>query len=359
MRDLQVWEKIYYSIRSRLSIPYSDFKYKWPLGFLKRLRMWKMGFIGDKYIAYDFSNNKPDKYLSDYQQVMARFINAPFSEILNNKLIFEKMYSSVVKVPKNYLLINDGKVFKLDSTETEEYFNAISVYGAVERLCRKYGRLVLKPMRGALGRGILIVTYVDLDELIINKERKKRAELEGFFNSLKLYLVTEYVEQASYSKLLYPLSANTMRILTMINPEDNQPFITAAVKRIGTDLSAPVDNNSIGGISASINLETGELGSASQFTGTSLVWHDYHPNSGAKIKGTFLPNWPAVKDKVLEIAGRYPFIKYVGWDILDQDNGIVALEGNNHQQFRLLQIHKPILLDPRAVNFYRYHKIIR
>jgi len=358
MRDLSNWEKCYYSTRSRLSIPYLDLKEKWPVGFLDRLKMWKMGFLCDKFVAYDFKKYEPDKYLTDYQQVMARFINYPYSEILNNKLIFEKVFSRHVKVPKSYAVIDSGRISLLDPEAKDIVTDGENILRVIEELCCKFGRVVLKPVKGALGKGVMIIVHSGQGQLVVNNQQWSSEELAYFLGSLKLYLVSEYIEQAAYSKQIYPFAANAMRILTMFDPYDNQPFIAAAVKRFGTDASAPVDNNGAGGICASVNLETGELSSASQFTKTGIIWHDFHLNSGAQIKGIRIPNWTAVKEKVLEIAGRYPFIKYVGWDILDQDDGIVALEGNNHPQFRLLQIHKPILLDPRVVNFYRYHKII-
>ncbi len=79
--------KLYNSVRSRLGIIKTDLRSGNPLGFIKKLRMWGIGFLGDKYIAYNLDRNNRKDYLTDFQGVMARFINELYSEILNNKML--------------------------------------------------------------------------------------------------------------------------------------------------------------------------------------------------------------------------------------------------------------------------------
>ena len=358
VRSLKLWEKYYYSTRSRCGIPYNDIKNNSSVGFLSKLKMWKMGFLSDKVVAYDFKNYKANRYLTDHQQAMTRFINYPYSAILNNKLVFEKVFSNQVKVPKSYAIIDNGSLLLLDPEFTDVVTNANDIYRSIKEMCFKCGNIVLKPIKGALGKGVFIVTCINEYEFLVNNKLWTKEKLSSYLGSLKLCLVSEYLDQANYSKQLYPNATNTLRVVTMINPVDNKAFIAVAVKRMGTDQSAPVDNNSNGGICASINLETGELSSASQFTKSIILWHDYHPNSGTQIKGIQIPKWTSIKENVLSLANRNNFLKYVGWDVLEQNNGIAFLEGNNHPRFRLHQIHKPILEDQRVVDFYKYHKII-
>lgn len=49
---------------------------------------------------------------------------------------------------------------------------------------------------------------------------------------------------------------------------------------------------------------------------------------------------------------------YVGWDIIVTDDGYKIIEGNNYSDVNLLQIHRPLLADPRVRRFYLYHGII-
>ena len=41
------------------------------------------------------------------------------------------------------------------------------------------------------------------------------------------------------------------------------------------------------------------------------------------------------------------------------DDGFRILEGNQYTDVNLLQIHGPLLADPRVAAFYRRHRVIR
>ncbi len=358
MKSLTKKEKFYYAVRSRLGVIRNDLRKKYPLGLAKRLKMWKLGFIGDKYVAYNLAVNNPKDYTSDFQEVMARFINQPYAEVLNNKLIFEMVYSKYVRVPRTLALLDDGYYIEYPTLDNRSFSQHTDVYEAIVQLAKQHGRLVIKPVRGAMGTGVMLLERTDSEQLVINGQIRSKEELKEHFQGLRDYFVSEYIEQAGYSKILYPHALNTMRLFTMVCPERNEPFLAAAVKKIGTDKSAPLDNNSIGGMAAAIDMESGVLSAASQFLGNRVTWFKRHPDSGALIEGVIVPNWADVKNKILEVAGALPFIKYVGWDVVEQDGGIVILEGNNHPQSRLLQMHKPLLKDSRVANFYRFHGLL-
>jgi hypothetical protein len=359
MRELKRWNRSYYKLRSRLAIIRIDLKAKWPLGINKRLKMWKIGLLSDKYTAYDLKRNDYRLYTTDFQEIIARFINYPYSEVLNNKLIFERFYREHVKVPRSYAIIDNGLIYEYRLTN-KGFTEPKTIIGPeLEKLAEQYGKLVMKPIKGAMGAGVMIVSSAGAGRLAINNKVYDTSALEESLRSLKQYFISEYIEQASYSRNIFPGAMNSMRILTMIDPEENRPFIAAAVKRFGTHKSAPIDNNAIGGIAAAIDMDTGELSKAAQFTGKEVIWHSKHPDSGVAIEGVVIPNWAAIKEKIYSLLICFPMIKYVGWDIAEQDEGIVALEGNNHPQARLLQIHKPLLEDERVARFYRHHQIIK
>lgn len=359
MRELNRWNRAYYKSRSRMGVIRLDLKSNWPLGWLKRFKMWKLGFLSDKYAAYDLKRNENHLYTTDYQEIIARFINYPYSEVLNNKLIFERFYREHIKVPKSYAIIDNGLIYEYRLSDKSYNEPKTNIGPELEKLAEQYGKLVMKPIKGAMGAGVMIVGFAGSGRLAINNKIYDTSALEEILRSFKKYFISEYIEQASYSKNIFPDAMNSMRILTMIDPKENRPFIAAAVKRFGTCKSAPVDNNTIGGISAAIDINTGELSKASQFTGKEVIWHSKHPDSGATIEGLVIPNWTDIKEQIYNLLTCFPMIKYVGWDIAEQDERIVALEGNNHPQARLLQIHKPLLGDERVVRFYKHHRIIK
>lgn len=65
------------------------------IDFIRRLKMWALGFESDRYYLYSLENNDYKDYISDYKNAMTRFINCPYDVILNDKIIFEKNNVSV------------------------------------------------------------------------------------------------------------------------------------------------------------------------------------------------------------------------------------------------------------------------
>jgi hypothetical protein len=55
---------------------------------------------------------------------------------------------------------------------------------------------------------------------------------------------------------------------------------------------------------------------------------------------------------------KVPYIKYIGWDIILTDNGIVAIEGNNHPEPRSVQAHQALLKLSQVKKFYQDYHII-
>ena len=150
-----------------------------------------------------------------------------------------------------------------------------------------------------------------------------------------------------------------MRIITLIDPKTNKPFIARAVQRIGVKSSAPMDNFTKGGLSASIDLQTGVIGDATSHPNNlTHVRHSSHPDTGFKFEGLVIPKWKDIKSEVLDGAGKLPMLKCVGWDFLLSDKGLVAIEGNHHPDPDVLQGHEPLLTDERIKAFYKFHKII-
>ena len=53
-----------------------------------------------------------------------------------------------------------------------------------------------------------------------------------------------------------------------------------------------------------------------------------HPDTGAPLLGTRLPNWDALRDLALSTTRAFPGLRLQGWDIADTQRGPVALEVN-------------------------------
>jgi len=159
---------------------------------------------------------------------------------------------------------------------------------------------------------------------------------------------------------IFPDAANTVRILTFWDYERNKPYIADAIHRFGTEKSAPVDNFGSGGLSVGIDLDTGELRrGATKPTSAMMEWHSKHPNTGNLIEGVEIPNWNHLCSSICEIAQQFSEVPMVGWDILVTDGGFVVLEGNaKDPDFKMMQMHRPLLRDERNRKFLRHHGVV-
>jgi len=129
---------------------------------------------------------------------------------------------------------------------------------------------------------------------------------------------------------------STARIMTVLD-EDLEPEVTTAVFRMANG-SAVVDNIHCGGLAASIDLETGTLGSA-QSLSPAAMRVDTHPSSNIEISGFRLPDWVRAKDLAIRAHKSVPenSMAVVGWDIGFAEEGPLLVEGNSAPCVHLLQ----------------------
>ena len=184
-------------------------------------------------------------------------------------------------------------------------------------------------------------------------------ELLNVFRNFHTMLACVYINQASYAQNIFPETTNTLRILTLIDPDSNQAFLAAAVHRFGTCRSGAVDNWAAGGLSAHVNPLTGQLGRGFVYQmGNPPLSCATHPDTGSTIEGVIVPGWEALSKRLLSVANKWSFIPYIGWDIVVTEGGFQVLEGNNSTSVDLFQVHEPLLSNPRIKRFYHYHNVI-
>jgi hypothetical protein len=201
---------------------------------------------------------------------------------------------------------------------------------------------------------------LDSDEAgpVLNREPLGWDELWARVEGLEDYIATTFVSQAAYAAAIAPGSTNTIRLLTIVDA-DGAPAIATAVHRFGTARSWPVDNWTQGGLSVAIDLVTGRLGRGAVYPRTGeLAWETHHPETGAAIEGMVVPGWAEVRAGILALAERLPFLPYVGWDVIVTDGGYTVLEGNHYSDVNLLQVHGPLLREPRVREFYRRQGVL-
>lgn len=315
-----------------------------------RRRLWLLrhGFTSPCGKLYDFDDNGQEAYLSELQRYrLFRATNGEHRYLLDDKLSQHWMLADHPENrPTAFGVIDRGFVHGVAGGDLEG--DPIPVSDWLPDAVRTQEKLVLKQLRGSGGKEVLVCAY---DEgYTLDGEPVTERTLCEAAKQLSGYLVTEHVTQHAYADSLYPHATNTMRLLTIWDEQAGELLTPVAVHRIGTDRSRPVDNLSVGGLSAEIDFETGELSRAAQlpFSG-EVPWYSAHPDTGAPIEGERVPKWETVRSTVEQFAMETTNIPIIGWDILVDESGVpVVIEANTGTDVQLLQVHQPLLDDPRV-----------
>lgn len=321
-----------------------------PLAWRHALRAWRHGFLRFHYRLYGLdTGGDPRDYVSDLSAYLTHDrINGRFTELINNKYTFGRMLNLLgMPVPGIRGLIVRGAFYPLDSSQV------LTPTAFLSEAFAEGTALALRPIWGYHGYGFIGLRR-EGTEFHLNGVTVDAGQLAQLFGGLDEYLVSEFVEQGAFSRALYPPTVNTIRIVTL--SDGDRPFIARAVLRIGTSRSFPVDNFKAGhgGLSALIDPESGRLGpGALADAGGKPEWHARHPESGAPIAGVVIPGWVDLCQKMLDCAGRLAFIRSFGWDVVLTDHGFSILEGNSKPGMPVLQVHGPLLTDPRVRRFYQ------
>jgi hypothetical protein len=78
-----------------------------------------------------------------------------------------------------------------------------------------------------------------------------------------------------------------------------------------------------------------------------------------EITGQVLPDMALCMSEVVRWHRLLPYLDYAAWDVCHaEDGGLIAVEGNSTSDVAVFQVHRPLLLDERAVAFYRHNHII-
>ena len=192
-----------------------------------------------------------------------------------------------------------------------------------EKLIENQDAIIYKPIDGTCGKGIEKLflkdyTSKDLFEYILSKP-------EG--------IIEQIVSQHSKLSQMYPLSLNTIRIVTIKDKDEVLPL--CAFWRIGKDGNY-VDNLNSGGIAARLDVNTGIVDMPASDKAGKIF--EKHPYSDVKIYGFQIPMWKEIIETVKGAANVLPDIRYVGWDVALSENSVQLIEGNCFPGHDILQL---------------------
>jgi len=312
-----------------------------------RLRLFLHGHASSGYYYCDFHRRRDwTSYVShiDSMWCLGR-LNHPNKAILDDKLLFDR---TLRERGMGHLLPELHGVIEGGVLRSQGEAHGLGT------LLRERGSLILKPHDGRHGKGIRICT-LDSTGPRVNGSPTSWEELEALPTGLDGVLVQELCVPGDYMNRIFPGAASTIRVLTIV-PAGGEPRAIRAVQRIATASSAPVDNVAQGGLPATIDMGSGELGAARSYSPRGLQEFTHHPDTGSPIQGVRIPGWQDIVSQLEGVVASLPELPYVGWDIMVTAPGTFRIiEGNNLPGIQLMQLGYPLLADPVFRSFLVSH----
>lgn len=281
----------------------------------------------------DFDISRLEKFISRKKLTkIQEKLNPPnFAEITKNKALFyQYCLASGIRTPVIYAIClnhywhcnNDSILSSLD--EKQEYVKL-----------QLPDRFVLKPFRGAYGKGIDIFERKEggfIDSMNCHRSVSdiiryiKSQSTEGFIIQQKINNHHKIVQLTGIQAL------QTVRIITFVNKNKEASIIHSHFKTI-TKPDIVVDTyfeGLTGNVEVPVDIETGILGSGNQIVGTGkgIVNIPKHPITGESFAGFVLPYWNCACEMVKEASDKFLPIRTIGWDVALSPNGPCIIEGN-------------------------------
>lgn len=315
-----------------------------PYPFFKKLKYYTMGFFSRSMVLYDLKKKNYKEYLSDWNRLKKlKAINGDKKIILDNKIIFHEYFRNNFNIIRPIAYIYNKRIID---------FETHKIISADDFLKNCPPEIILKPATEGGGKGIVVIKKEESHIIIESLQKMIESKVD--------YVIQHVKKQNGFPHSVYPDSLNTIRVLTMQDPETGEPFIARAVQRFGTLNSKYVDNFTSGGVCVDINIKDGVYGRGGVKSQRNEVqWLSSHPDTGIRFEGVGVNNWNSICDAVLQLTKGLFFLKYIGWDVIPIENEFLILEANSNSDINLLQMHRGLLTDDRIKYFYKKNKIIK
>ena len=306
------------------------------------------GFLADQWVLYGLDGKKKKEYLSEFDWYKSRYINAPFNYMLNNKVISTEVFSRYVRMPQVYLVNNHG-------ITTGTGGGVLSIEQILE-LIRTKGDAVIKPFGRGKGTGVHRIVF-GTEGFVLDGTPVEEQTMFRCLERWRDWYLTETIFQHPYAAALYDKTVNTIRIITLRSPESGQFKIFFAVQRVGTSHTIPVDNASQGGLVCRVDLDSGRLSAAKSLH--ELTTYDKHPDTGQRFEDVVIPGWQDLKNEILTLANRFPYLAFVAWDVVKLHDGQnCVIEANTSSGVNIIQLWGG-QRNGELGDFYRFHHVIR
>lgn len=296
--------------------------------------MRKFGFNDSESLAYNLDKNDFHEYINTWEAYQPRLQDDKYFNVSDDKLLFSLVFGNFITVPKNLAIVTNGELNDVSGenitlTNLYDYF-----------LANNGG--VVKYRAGCDGFGINIFIPKD-DKLYLNENTVSREELNQLILNAKYCVIQNRMVQGAFENSIFDKTINTIRMISVRRKDKQEHEIIAALQRIGSSQSMPVDNFNQGGLCALIDLETGVIGKLTSANSVdengNRLFFDRHPDSGVRVEGLTIPNWEKIKSRIVQLTRAVPFFEYIAWDIVVMDDDIALMEINMKSSLNVFQIH--------------------
>ncbi len=307
------------------------------------------GFLADQHVIYDLDTNESADYLSEFDWYRSRWINEPFDQMLNNKVVATEVLRHVAAVPAVFMVKNKGRMY------TYEQPNRFATAQDGIEIIRQQGSVFIKPINKGKGNDVHRVD-MEGENFLLDGIPASESAVVSLLERDDGWFIGETIHQHEELAKIFPDATNTVRIITLRDQDSGELKVFFAVLRLGTKETVPVDNGSRGGLVANINLDDGVVTEARSLWSKDV--HEVHPDTGTAIMGAVVPQWQEVKQEALRLAGLFPYLQFVAWDILVTDEGPVVIEANTSSGVNIIQLWGP-QRHGELGDFYRAQGVIK
>lgn len=298
----------------------------------QKLWAYRHGFLSYRLLQYGITEENYGEYISDFEYKWLRHINPKYRKWMEDKITVKYVCSEFNRFfPEYYyhIICKNGNNKVISMMDLPDGYT--NEFEDIFRLVQEKGVLALKPDEGSHGDGFYKFTYEDGKYQLNYEDATKQQVLDILEDINNQYLVTEYINMCDELKRVYDGSVNTVRMI-VFKKDGKTPQVGNAYVRFGSKKTGAVDNVGAGGMTATIDVETGRFHDAKIVMNNSIEDCPIHPDTGVPIEG-YLPHWEQVKEDVLAVTGSIKQLEWFGVDLAVTNDGIKFPEINRFPDY--------------------------
>jgi hypothetical protein len=331
---------------------YDDFFKNKSISIRNKIWAQRRGFYAHRIGFYGLTEENYQNYISDFDYMKLYPINGLFSHWIDDKLTIRYLLDPFkVFLPKYYYQLAGGEILGLPDCQKSQDPSIDDIFTLLQDV--KF--LAAKLMIGSQGAGFFKLSCLDnvyfLNDNPISNEDLSQILMGWMRTKGGGYLITEYLLPCHYLRQYWGNTPNAIRI-SVIRNKNQEPEISFAFIRFGTESTGAIDNANRGGIMCKIDISDGRFYDGKIITDNIMYECKYHPSTKRLLEGV-IPNWQLIKDKIYEISRYIPQVIYMGFDLVVTDDGFKIIEINSHQAIGYIQSNTPYLSSTPTAEFFK------